>query len=283
MVKENKTIVIGADKDPYQVPLNLNRLSRYLEYIIPNSKRELKDLYKKLDLDSDSRRRNRNTVKFQTDEKKRRNLNSINKGLTLELFASGMISYFDHPGKVHANCLVTRHEIPGANADNQYHVLPYNFAQRGVPDVEIDYGDFKVILEVSAKSQPPVEHLQSQMTGALIHARAIRESGYDKPLYCLLIHELSLKKSDNRDALKECLKTIKSSEQIYITLISIQEFAELGQDMARKYKEDVLNVQSNDLLNVLKSTVEKAEEGLFDQLFLKHLESIKTPSESDWF
>lgn len=161
--ENNKTIAIGTHKDPYKVPLNLDQLSIYLQYIIPNSKRELKEIFGKFKLDSASRRIQLNTIDFKTDAGERMNLQNINKGLTMELFASGMFGYFDHPSEVHSNCLVNRYQPQGEVDDSQYLAVPNNFAQGGVPDVQVDYTNFMVILEVSAKSKTTSEHFRSQL------------------------------------------------------------------------------------------------------------------------
>lgn len=275
MDENNKTIAIGTHKDPYKVPLNLDQLSKYLQYIIPNSKRELKEIFGKFKLDSASRRIQVNTIDFKTDAGERMNLQNINKGLTMELFASGMFSYFDHPSEVHSNCLVNRYQPQGEVDDSQYLTVPNNFAQGGVPDVQVDYTNFMVILEVSAKSKTTSEHFRSQLNGALKHARAIRENGYDKALYCLVIHERSLKLTENKFVLEKVLETIKPSEQIYITAISIQEFADLGQKMAGTYENDISIIQNDNLLSVLKTTVEKGIHGQFHDEFVKCLNDLK--------
>ena len=275
MDENNKIIAIGTHKDPYKVPLNLKQLSIYLPYIIPNSKREMKEIFGKFDLDSASRRIQLNTIDFKTDEGERMKLQNINKGLTMELFASGMFSYFDHPSEVHSNCVVNRYQPQGAVDDSQCLVVPKNFAPGGMPDVQVDYTNFMVILEVSAKEKPNLKHFSKQFNGALKHARAIRENGYDKPLYCLVIHERSLMETKNRPALEEVLEGIKQSEQIYITSISIQEFADLGQEMDETYKNDISKVQNKNLLSVLKTTVEKGINGKFHEEFVKCLDDLK--------
>lgn len=275
MDENNKTIAIGKHKDPYKVPLNLDQLSRYMGYIIPNSSRELKHIFGLMKLDSASRRKQLNTIDFKTDVRERMQLQIINKALSMELFASGMFSHFDHPSEVHSNCLVSRHQSQGAVDDEQYHAAPNNFAQAGVPDVQIDYTNFMVILEVSAKSRPTSGHFKNQLDGALKHARTIRENGYDKSVYCLIIHECSLKLAINKKALEEVLEAINPSEQIYITAISIQEFADLGLAMVETYKDAISTVSSDDLLSVLKKTVEKGIHGQFHEEFVKHLYDLK--------
>jgi hypothetical protein len=185
MDDKNKTIAIGKNKDPYEMPLNLLQISIYLEYLGFNSKRELNEIFRKMNLDSSSRIKYDNTIDFKSDENERRKLRNINKGLTMELFASGMFGYIDHPSEVHSNCLVSRSRTKDIVDGKEHRIVPCHFAQGGVPDVQVDYENFMVILEVSAKYQPSLEDYKKQLNGALKHARSIRENGYEKSVYCI--------------------------------------------------------------------------------------------------
>ncbi|MCU7805429.1 MAG: hypothetical protein KZQ96_19735 [Candidatus Thiodiazotropha sp. (ex Lucinoma borealis)] len=283
MDEKIKAIAIGKDKDPYEIPLNLIQLATYLEYFNSNSKRDLKHIFGLLDLDSSSRRKYENSIAFKSDSKERMKLQIINKALTMELLTSGMFGYIDHPAEVHSNCLVSRYQPQDAVDDKHYLAVPSNYAQGGVPDVQIDYEHYMVILEVSAKYQPSMEDYKKQLSGALKHARSIREKGYDKPVYGILINERSLEHVVNKEMMKEVLKDIKPSEQISITAISIDEFANLGQAMAEKYEDDISKIHSDDLLHVLKATVEKGIYGKFHEIFMERLNTVKSPSHSLWF
>jgi len=205
-------------------------------------------------------------------------LQSINKALTMELFTSSMFSYVDNPSEVHANCLVSHCRPKNSNDDDNCITVPRNFAQGGVPDVQIDYGNFMVILEVSAKYQPSLEDYKKQLGGALKHARSLREDKCEKPIYCLLINERSLVHVENKYALKEILQGIKPSEQIFITSISIDEFADLGKTMGDRYENDISNVSRDDLHEILKGTVRKGEYGKFHELLLEHLDALEHPT-----
>ncbi len=278
MDNKNKTISIGKNKDPYEMPLNLIQMAAFLEYFPSNSKRDLKHIFGLLDLDSSSRRRYENTIDFKTDVKERRNLQIINKALSMELFTSGMFGYIDHPAEVHANCLVSYCQPQDAVDDKHFRAVPSNFAQAGVPDVQIDYENFMVILEVSAKYQPSLEDYKKQLSGALKHARSIREKEYEKPIYCLLINERSLDHVVNKETMKEVLKDIKQSEQIYITAMSIEEFAALGKVMANTYEDDISKIHSDHLHEVLQATVEKGIYGKFHEILVERLDALKYPS-----
>jgi hypothetical protein len=271
------TIAIGKDKDPYKVPLSLIQLARYLQYIVPSSGRELKHIFDLMDLDLTSRRRMHNRIEFKTDTGERMKLQIINKALTMELFAGSMFGYIDHPSEVHSNCVVHRYQPQDADDDNQYQAMPSNFAQGGVPDVQVDYGTFMMILEVSSKSRPSLEHFRNQLEGALKHARAVREDGYAKPIYCLVIHERSLNLTENKRVLEKVLQDIKSSEQIFATATSIQEFAELGQDMAEQFKNVISKVNSDKLLAILQATAQQGIYGQFHDEFRKVLFEIRRP------
>lgn len=278
MEDKNRKIVIGEQKSPYQIPLNLLQMSVYLEYIKLNSNRELKSIFEMLSLDSASRIKYDNTIEFKTSEKERKSLRNINKALTMELFSSGIFGHIDSSAEVHANCLVNHLQQSG---DISTITVPTNFAQGGEPDVEIDYGDFIVILEVSSKYQPSLEHFKSQLSGALKHARSIREDGSRKPIYCILINERSLSLVENMLTLKKFLKCIKPIEKIYITAISIDEFANLGQKIATQYEEDISTMSSDDLHGVLKNIVNKGIHGRFHQQLLEYLD-VETHSELDF-
>lgn len=282
MEEKYKVISIGKHKDPYQVPLNLIQLATYLEYYGSNSKRDLEYIFGLFDLDLPSRKRAVNTVDFKTDVKERRSLQVINKALTMELLAGGMFGYVDHPVEVHSNCLVSRPQPDGAVDEERYQVVPNNFAQGGLSDVQIDYANYMVILEVSAKYQPSEEHFRNQLSSTLKHARIVREEGYDKPMYCLLITERSLKLVGNRFALKEIHANIKSSERIYIAAMSTEELAALGHTMATTYGNEITKVHSDDLLNVLKATAEKGVNGRFHELFVEHLKAERSRLHGLW-
>ena len=277
MDDKNKTIAIGKDKDPYEVPLNLIELATFLEYFSSNGNRDLKYIFSLLGLDLPSRREFGNTVPFEADVKESRALRSINKGLTMEIFTSGMFGYIDHPAEVHANCTVSHYYPKDAVGNKHVIAVPHNFAQRNMPDAQIDYEDFMVILEVSAKHQPSLEFYKKQLNGALKHARSTREKGYDKPIYCLLINECDPADAVNKEAMQKVLKDINSSEQIYITAISVVTFARLGQVMAENYEEEITKIRSDDLHNVLKAIVEKGVSGKFHEIYLDALDAVDSP------
>jgi len=193
------------------------------------------------------------------------------------LFTSGMFGYFDHPAEVHSNCVVKRYQPQDAVDDTHYIALPSNFAQGDQADTQIDYEDFMVLLEVSAKYHPSQDHYKSQLNGALKHARSIREEGYEKPIYCLLINERTLAHVVNKEIMKKVLQDIKPAEQIFLTAISIEEFASLGQLMAEAYENDMSKIRSEDLHEVLKTTVGKGIYGKFHETFVERLDTVKSP------
>lgn len=275
MNNKNKTICIGKNKDPYEMPLNLAQMAAYLEYIPPSSNRDLGYIYRSLELDSPSRRLNENTIDFKTNVKERRQLQNINKALTMELLASGMFGYVDHPAEVHSNCLVTRYQPKDVAGEEHYLAIPSNFAPGGLPDANIDYGDFMVILEVSAKYQPSLEDYKKQLNGALKHARALRAEKYKKPIFCLLINERSLDLVENKETMKDVLKDISPSEQIFITAISIDEYAKLGHIMAKMKEKYISRIKSDDLHEVLQATVEKGVYGKFHEILAERLNNLK--------
>ena len=281
MVKKNKPIRIGKNKDPYEVPLSLLQMATYMEYLCSNADRDLKYIFRLLNLDPPKRRLNDNTIDFKTNEKERRNLRNINKGLTMELLSSGMFGYIDHPVEVHANCLAN-HRQPQSSVDEKHcSAVPNNFAQGGVPDAQIEYENYTVILEVSAKYQPSLEDYIKQLNGALKHARSLRKEIPEKPIYCLVINERSLDLVENKEKMKEVLKNIHSSEKIYIIAISIEKFANLGKVMGKMNEDLISKITSNDLHEVLQETIEKGVYGKFHEILEERLN--KNRSDSLWF
>jgi len=278
MHNKNKTIVIGENKSSYKMPLGLIQMSMYLEYLSLNSTRELRHIFDLLNLDSSSRVKYGNTIEFKTAERERINLRNINKALTMELFSSAIFGYIDNPSEVHANCLVSHCHHQKSKDDESYVTIPSNFAQGGVPDVQIDYGNFMIILEVSAKYQPSIEHYKKQLRGALKHARTIREDGYKKPIYCVLINERSLSLVENIMAMKELLGEIKPREKIYVASVSIEEFSNLGQVLGEKYEEEITKMASDDLHDILKATVKKGVNGKFHEILVEFLETLNPPT-----
>ncbi len=278
MDNKNKAIVIGKNKDSYVMPLNLIQLATYLEYFGMNAQRDLKDIYSKIDLDPSSRNKYGNTIDFKSSAKDRMNLQRINKALTMELFTSSMFGYIDNPTEVHANCLVTQSRSQKSNEGGGCIVVPSNFAQGGVPDAQIDYGDFMVILEVSAKYQPSIEDYKKQLNGALKHARSILDDAYKKPIYAILINERSLVHTENKKAMEEVLKNIKPSEKISITSMSTDEFAYLGQRMGKDFDDEISKVDSDGLHDILKATTEKGVNGRFHESLVNYLDDKKSLS-----
>ncbi|MEW8492515.1 MAG: hypothetical protein AB2604_01830 [Candidatus Thiodiazotropha taylori] len=228
------------------------------------------------DLDSSARRKSGNTIKFKPYVKPSRQLRIINKALTMELLNSGMFGHIDHPAKVQSNCTVSNIRAQNSSGDTDSAVVPNNFAQGGVPDVTVDYESFMVMLEVSAKYQRSLEDFVKQLNGALKHARELRDQKYGQPIYCVTINERTLEHVPNKEALEEVLKDIQPSEEIYLTVVSIEEFASLGHAMAGDYKNEAASVSAADLLTVLKATAEKGVNGNFHRLFEEHLAGLKS-------
>ena len=198
----------------------------------------------------------------------------------MELLASGMFGYIDHPAEVHSNCVVSRYQPKDAIDEEHYLAVPSNFAQGGMPDAQIDYENYMVILEVSAKYQPSLGDYKNQFNGALKHARSLRAKKYKKPIYCLLINERSLGLVENKETMKEVLKDVSPTEKIFITAISIEEFAELGKIMGKMDEDDISKIKSDDLHEVLQATVEKGIYGKFHEILVERLNGLRPPP---WF
>ena len=50
----------------------------------------------------------------------------------------------------------------------------------------------------------------------------------------------------------------------------------MGLTMAEKYEDDISNINSDDLLSILKTTAEKGFNGKFHEIFMEHLDEMQT-------
>ena len=242
MKRNKKTILIGKDDSPYLVPLTLRQSAVYVDYLRFGCKRELDYIFNLMDLGSRTRKLFDNEIDFESNGNTRKGLRVINKGLSMELLTSYVLSYIDNPTQVHPNCTVTKHD------DNK--VIPKNYAQGGEIDIVIDYPEFKLLVEVSAKHQPSLSHYKKQVENALKHARKLREEGEGKLIHCLLVNERSLSIQENKLTMLEICKDIKEEEEIYLTSLSTEEFSIMGDKLGKEYEEDTEQIKSKELLEV---------------------------------
>ena len=119
---------------------------------------------KKVGLDGRSRARDDNRLNLPKEEKRRITARKINKGLTMEMVMSSLLTFVDHPGAVTSRC------VPNKRG------LPNNFAQGGRPDIVFHPADnepsFQVVCEVSANEEMDDSTYLGQLERGLEHARA---------------------------------------------------------------------------------------------------------------
>ena len=118
---------------------------------------------KKVGLDGRSRARDDNQLNLPKEEKRRITARKINKGLTMEMVMSSLLTFVDPPGAVTSRC------VPNKRG------LPNNFAQGGRPDIVFHPADnepsFQVVCEVSANEEMDDSTYLGQLETGLEHAR----------------------------------------------------------------------------------------------------------------
>ena len=173
-------MVCGSEDPPLEVhPLHLKIISHCLHNLVDNQRRSIGEIAEIFQIDKESRRKFGNElVKYQTDEYEDEDegegedgeappeessiddLFRINKALALEKLTAYFMFQTDTPVSSRSYSLM--HEASG---------LPCNHAPPKVPDGIIDYGDFKVCLEVTAKANMSQEYYIKQLEGGLKHIK----------------------------------------------------------------------------------------------------------------
>ena len=177
-------MLCGSEDPPLGVdPLHLKIISHCLHNLADNQRRSIKEIAEIFRIDKDSRRKFGNElIKYQEDEYEDEDegengekgihdemppdessiddLFRINKALSLEKLTNYFMHQTDSPVYSRSYCLM--HEASG---------LPCNHAPPKVPDGIIDYGGFKVCLEVTAKTNLSQEYFIKQLEGGLNHVK----------------------------------------------------------------------------------------------------------------
>ena len=162
-------------------PLHLKTISHCLHNLVDNQRRSIGEIAEIFQIDKESRRKFGNElVKYQQDEYENEEDNGeegeegetpldessiddlfrINKALSLEKLTNYFMYQSDSPAYSRSHCLM--HKASG---------LPCNHAPPRMPDGIIDYGDFKVCLEVTAKTNMSQEYFIKQLEGGLKHIK----------------------------------------------------------------------------------------------------------------
>ena len=185
-------ICCGSEDPPIEArPLNLDIVSDFLSVLDDNQKLSIEEIAEKFEIDEKSRKQYGNVLikdqekedGEQTDtengedgtsgagdgqqggkgsQRKKRadSLFNINKGLSLEKLAVYFMYHINSPVYSRSNCMM--HRESG---------LPVNFAPRDTQDGIVDYGDYRLSLEVSAKTGMGRKDFENQLEGGLNHAK----------------------------------------------------------------------------------------------------------------
>ena len=156
-----------------------------------------------LGIDKKSRKAQDNKLKICP--RKIKEYRNSNKGLTMELLCSLLLSQFGGPRVVTSNCETRR---PG---------LPHRYAPSGFTDIRACYpasngtAAFGLIAEVSAKRQVTKEFYETQLAQALGHALELAESNAaccpDMPTYALMINGGMIGNKDDKTGLHGIYRT----------------------------------------------------------------------------
>ena len=130
---------------------------------------------KKMRLDARSRARDDNRLRLTEKSTKIVTARKINKGLTMEMVMSSLLTFVDHPDEVVSRCVANRRGKPN------------NFAQGEKPDIVFHPAhtdpSFQVVCEVSANKEMKDETYREQLVRGLEHAFAEHSSTGVKVTY----------------------------------------------------------------------------------------------------
>ena len=190
-------ICCGSEDPPIAArPLSLDIVSDFLSVLGDDQRLSIEEIAEVFEIDEKSREQRGNILikdqgkedRAQTDtekgehgssdtgdgkqggqgllrKKRADSLFNINKGLALEKLAVYFMHYINSPTYSRSNCMM--HRESG---------LPVNYAPPGTQDGIVDYGDYRLSLEVSAKADMGRRDFEKQLEGGLNHAK---DAGFD--------------------------------------------------------------------------------------------------------
>ena len=194
-------ICCGSEDPPIEArPLNLDIVSDFLSVLDDNQKLSIEEIAEVFEIDEKSRKKYGNILikdqekedeqqsddedaREQTDtengedgnsgtgegtqggtgsrrKKRADSLFNINKGLSLEKLAVYFMYHINSPVYSRSNCMM--HRESG---------LPVNYAPKNTQDGVVDYGDYRLSLEVSAKTGMGRKDFENQLKGGINHAK----------------------------------------------------------------------------------------------------------------
>ena len=151
-----------AERPPWELCNILNAIA------VPDFRTIREGAVEKVGLDTGSRRKQDNLLKFAPDAQQRINQSrKINKALAMELVMASLLTHIDHPRQVKSFCAVNRKG------------LPHYFAPALAPDIVVQPADneppFQIVCEVSANREMSDGAYLGQLEETLRHARDMHE------------------------------------------------------------------------------------------------------------
>ena len=151
-----------AERPPWELCNILNAIA------VPDFRTIREGAVEKVGLDTASRRKQDNLLKFAPDAQQRINQSrKINKALAMELVMASLLTHIDHPREVKSFCAVNREG------------LPHYFAPALAPDIVVQPADneppFQIVCEVSANREMSDGAYLGQLEETLRHARDMHE------------------------------------------------------------------------------------------------------------
>ena len=151
---------------------------------------------------------------------------SINKGLGMELLSASLFACLDHPLEVKSFCQLSEHG----------HCEPKSYAAHKLADLEVDYGTFSLVVEVSAKQRVTTENYRTQVNQAINHSKVLIEANPTKPVYALVINHGSIeRRMIFRDIYEELEPAARKIGDIRLIPIWAMDF---GQAISTLCRED---------------------------------------------
>ena len=196
----------GANKKPISEEFSLPLLTRYIQAFYGEEKGGLKMIFGDFDIHP-------SVSQEELDKKKiRQNKYNINKALAFELIITHWLRQSDNPKEARANCELNE-------GDN-----PSNYAPVGHADAWLNYGNFTLSVEVSAKKSVGSEDFKEQVKGLLRHRGDAK--------FSLLITNRPLSYKNTLDlynnALKKAEEENPEQKRSNIIILSTEELLEIS-------------------------------------------------------
>ena len=193
----------------------------------------------------DARSRAQDDNRWETDEKKIRERGTVlaalrrgNKGLSMELTMSSLLTHLDHPAEVTCNCFVRGRDSPNKAAGGGTADIVYRPAGSR---------EFQVVCEVSANKSMSDGDYREQLERALVHADSEHKAAGVPVTYVFLVNLREFGSDERiqkvyRDFLKENKDDLCLLGPIRFVPMEAAEFATV---LKRLYYEEILSFRSD--------------------------------------